>query len=87
MNAYKIFTTLDLNDKMPLFPFDFMHGMIWCLNPKGWFSIMNPLVDKVIEGKEVTKAHLDRIKVWKRNTTVGIATMFIVHAVSKFALT
>ena len=86
MNAYKIYTTLDLNEKMPQFPFDFMHGMIWCLHPKGWFSTMNPLVDKVIEGKEVAKSHIEKINIKKRNTTIGIASLFIIHAVAKIAL-
>ena len=45
MNAYKIFTSLDLNEKMPLFPFDFFHAMFWAAIPQAWFSIANPLVD------------------------------------------
>lgn len=45
MNAYKVYPTLDLTDKMPQFPFDFVTGMILCLIPPLWWHIMNPLVD------------------------------------------
>ena len=68
MNAYKIFTSLDLSEKMPLFPFSFMHGMMWCLLPQKWFKVMNPLVDKELEGKPLSDGHMDMVKKWKRNT-------------------
>lgn len=57
MNAYKVFTTLELTDKMPRFPFPFMHGALLALFTHLWYYIMNPFVDEVIEKKEVTKTH------------------------------
>lgn len=57
MNAYKIFTTLELTDRMPRFPFPFMHGALIALFPPLWFYVMNPFVDEVIEKKEVDKQH------------------------------
>jgi len=45
MNAYKIYPTLDLNEKMPLFPFDFVAGITLALIPPLWYKIMNPLAD------------------------------------------
>ncbi len=62
MNAYKMYTTLDLTKKMPKFPFSFLDGAMLSLFPKIWYHIMNPLVDEVIEGKAVPKEHYKQIK-------------------------
>jgi hypothetical protein len=48
MNAYKIYTTLELTDKMPRFPFNFVEGAFIALIPPLWFYVMNPYVDEVI---------------------------------------
>lgn len=48
MNAYKVYSTLDLNEKMPMFPFSFLNGIILCLAPSKWYKMMNPLVDKYL---------------------------------------
>lgn len=45
MNAYKIYSTLDLTDKMPQFPFDFVSALVMATVPALWFKLINPLVD------------------------------------------
>jgi len=55
MNAYKIFTTLELNEKMPRFPFSFVEGVYLAFIPPLWYYIMNPFVDEVLSKKPVTK--------------------------------
>jgi alkane 1-monooxygenase len=57
MNAYKIFTTLELTEKMPKFPFNFLEGAFIAIIPPLWYHIMNPYVDEVLEGKPVNKSH------------------------------
>ena len=57
MNAYKVFTTLELTEKMPKFPFDFPTGSLIGLIPPLWHFAMNPYVDEVLEGKPVPKNH------------------------------
>lgn len=59
MNAHKVYPAMEINEKMPLFPFDFISGIIMATNPSKWFSVMNPLVDNVLEGKPVEKSHYD----------------------------
>jgi hypothetical protein len=46
MNAYKIFTSLELTEKMPKFPFGFGDGFNIALIPPLWYFIMNPFVDQ-----------------------------------------
>ena len=48
---------------MPQLPFDFITavGISWF--PPIWYSLMNPLVDSVLEGKTVEKSHYDKIKI------------------------
>lgn len=43
---------MDLNEKMPQFPFHFTTGIQLSLIPTLWCRAMNPLVDAVIEGKK-----------------------------------
>lgn len=62
MNAYKLYNTLDLNKKMPQFPFDFLTAGTISTIPKLWKWIADPLVDEVIEGKAVDKNHLKNIE-------------------------
>lgn len=57
MNAYKIYPTLDLTPKMPLFPFNFVDGVLMATFPPLWYAVMNPLVDEVIEGKKASDEH------------------------------
>jgi alkane 1-monooxygenase len=45
MNAYKYFTTLELTDKMPRFPFTFGEGFYLASISPLWYYIMNPFVD------------------------------------------
>jgi len=46
MNAYKIYTSLELSDKMPKFPFGFVDGILLALFPPLWRFVMNPFVDQ-----------------------------------------
>ena len=62
MNAYKIYTTLEMNDKMPVFPFSFFDGSVFCIIPQLWYFIMDPYVDEAVEGKKVDKRHDKLIK-------------------------
>lgn len=62
MNAYKIFTTLELTDKMPRFPFNFFEGGLISLFPPLWYYIMNPYVDEVMEKKPIPKTHRTIVK-------------------------
>ena len=48
MNAYKLYSSLDLSPKMPQFPFDFPITLVICLIPPLWYFIANPLVDEII---------------------------------------
>lgn len=57
MNAYKIYPTLDLTEKMPQFPFDFVSAILMATVPPLWTWLVNPLVDEVIEGKKVGVEH------------------------------
>ena len=57
MNAYKVYTTLELTDKMPKFPFSFLDGSLYGLIPPLWYYIMNPYVDEVLENKPISKGH------------------------------
>lgn len=45
MNAYKLYPTLDINEKMPQFPFDFMSAILMCKIPSLWYLLVDPLVD------------------------------------------
>lgn len=49
INAYKIYTTMELTDKMPKFPFNFFEGSFLALVPPLWYYVMNPYVDEVIQ--------------------------------------
>lgn len=57
MNAYKIYTSMELTDQMPRFPFNFIEGSFLALFPPLWFFMMNPYVDEVLDKKEVPSSH------------------------------
>ena len=63
MNAYKIYSTLDLTDKMPQLPICFVEAVFLCLVPPLWKSLFNPLVDEVLEGKTLPKYAQFKIRV------------------------
>ena len=48
MNAYKIYSSLELNDKMPQYPFTFPQAVGASWFPFIWYKIADPLVDKVL---------------------------------------
>lgn len=45
MNAYKIYSSLELNDKMAIYPFDFLTAIFIAFVPPLWYKVSNPLVD------------------------------------------
>ena len=47
---------------MPMFPFDFITGIRLSFVPKLWYEVMNPYVDKYIEGKPVSKEHMEKVE-------------------------
>lgn len=62
MNAYKVYTTMELNDKMPKFPFRFLDATLIALTPPLWYYIANPYVDEVLEKKSISKSHHSFVK-------------------------
>ena len=63
LNAYKMYSALDMTDTMPIFPFGMYEAAYFAFIPPLWNYVMNPYVDKAIEGKEVSKTH-ERIVQW-----------------------
>ena len=61
MNAYKMFPTMELTQKMLKFPFDFGNAMVIATIPQLWESIANPLVDAALTGKQPSKEHLQYV--------------------------
>ena len=56
MNAYKLYSTLDLTEKMPRMPTDFNTANLFAPIHPLWYKMMNPYVDNIIEGKKLKKA-------------------------------
>lgn len=77
MNAYKIFTTLELNEKMPRFPFSFVEGVYLAFIPPLWYYIMNPFVDEVLSKKPVTKQHKRLTKYIKEVIYLAVTVYYI----------
>jgi hypothetical protein len=50
MKPYKIYSTLDLTEKMPHYPFSFPEAALACWFPSLWFKAIDPLVDRVMNG-------------------------------------
>lgn len=75
MNAYKVYTTLDLSSKMPKFPFDFVEGAYIAMIPPLWKYVMNPYVDEIIEGKPVDKKHKNFVKYLKEGISIAVIIM------------
>ena len=44
MNAYKIYSTVELTDKMPKIPFSVFEAFLIATIPPLWYKIMNPYV-------------------------------------------
>lgn len=80
MNAYKLYNTLDLTDKMPQFPFDFLIGALVAWLPFAWMWAVNPLVDEVLEGKKVSNEHMRNIRYFLN----GIRMLLIISFFMKF---
>ena len=57
MNAYKIYPTLDLTNKMPQFPFDFVTGLVIATIPPLWIWLINPLADEIVDKKPAGADH------------------------------
>lgn len=83
MYAYKIYPTLDITTPMPLFPFDFVTGVILSQIPPLWYAIMNPLVDEVIENKKASTEHHKFVKRTVKMIHFVSISMFIIFAVTK----
>ena len=73
LNAYKVFTTLDLTKEMPVFPFGFYEGMYMCVLPPLWYYVMDPYVDEALGRKKVSESHR-RIVFW----IMEVFSLFIV---------
>lgn len=59
MNAYKVYSSLELNEKMPLYPFSFPEAIAACWVPGIWYKIADHLVDKVINHEKITKEDIE----------------------------
>ena len=77
MNAYKIFTTLELSEKMPRFPFSFIEGVYLAIIPPLWYYIMNPFVDEVLQKKSVSKEHKQLTKYIKEGIYLAVTIYYI----------
>lgn len=80
LNAYKVYSTLSMNDKMPIFPCG-MHDIVnLAIIPPLWYYTMNPLVEKAIEGKPVPKGHEEKVK-WIAEALSLLNLILIWHSV------
>ena len=43
---------MELNDKMPLYPFAFADAISLCWFPSLWYKAINPLVDRVMNNEK-----------------------------------
>jgi H+/gluconate symporter-like permease len=87
MNAYKYYTTLDLNEKMPKFPVTFGEAFYLSLTPL-WYYIMNPFVDEVLEGKKVNPSHIKFVNFLRHSVfvmVIGIVVLVYHKTVSPLA--
>lgn len=62
MNAYKTYSTLELTEVMPLFPFDFIQAVLFSLIPPLWWAVADPLVDAQLANTKPSKEHLRKVK-------------------------
>lgn len=62
MNAHKVYPVMELNEKMPCFPFDFGNAMLFAPVPQLWFYLADPLVDEVIKKQALPKNHLKSVE-------------------------
>jgi hypothetical protein len=76
MNAYKYFTTLDLNEKMPKFPVTFNEAFYLSVTPL-WYYIMNPFVDEQLEGKKVPESHIRFVKFLRHVVFTGVVGLCV----------
>ena len=62
-----------------MFPFSFLNGIIFCLNPDSWYKKMNPLVDKYLEGKPVPEEHYEEIRKETQKKAITQILMFVIY--------
>lgn len=80
MNAYKIYSTLDLNDKMPQYPFTFVQAVAACWIPWLWYKIADPLVDKVLSGGRLTQKQLSKARNYVQAVILVLAMLLFINA-------
>jgi alkane 1-monooxygenase len=89
MNAYKYFSTLELNDKMPKFPITFNEGLYLSFISPLWYYLMNPFVAEQLENKKVDPSHIKFVYFIRQLVfivVIGVCAYFYHLTVSQPAL-
>ncbi len=80
MNAYKVFSSLELNGKMPLFPFSFPEGIVTAWFPTFWYKAANHLVDRILNSEKITKEDIDKSRFWVQVSGIILGGFFLGNA-------
>lgn len=79
MNAYKVYSSLELNEKMPMFPFTFTEAMAASWVPAIWYKVADHLVDRVMNHEKITKEDIEKSKFWIMISNTSTLTLLIVN--------
>ena len=70
---------MEINDKMPQYPFSFVDAVAVCWFPSIWYRIANPLVDKALSNTKFSQDDLKNTKYWLNLVAGVLLTLLIVN--------